>query len=410
MVPLVGADACKRRPRRCDLRRAIQTDDTTGTIVFQLLRPQSLSEFLRSLTLLSPIPHGTPGRRMGTRPVPSTGPYMIESYVPGRALTLVRNPYFHVWSRVARPDGFPDEIELRLDRLSVGVTAVESGRADVASASLEQPEDVRALEDFHARFPSRVHVHAHQATVLVFLNTTHPPFDDVRVRHAVNFAVDRDAIAGLYGPLAQPTCQLRPPGTVGFLRYCPYTAAPSQAGEWKAPDLTRARRLVAASGTRGMSVTVWTYPGYWEREAAGVVRALEELGYRASIRRAEGLDAYIAKVTDEKTRGVQAGVTGLYGIPRTSSSLLTSFRCFPPDPSFFCDRRIDTRIARALEIQAADSDAAVALWAAIERDIVDLAPWVPLFTPSGADVVSERVGNYQYNPEMWTLLDQLWMR
>jgi hypothetical protein len=52
----------------------------------------------------------------------------------------------------------------------------------------------------------------------------------------------------------------------------------------------------------------------------------------------------------------------------------------------------------------------VALWAAIERDIVDLAPWVPLFTPSGADVVSERVGNYQYNPEVWTLLDQLWVR
>ena len=61
-----------------------------------------------------PIPRGTPDRNMGTRPVPSTGPYMIESYVPGRALTLVRNPYFRVWSRAARPDGFPDEIQFRL--------------------------------------------------------------------------------------------------------------------------------------------------------------------------------------------------------------------------------------------------------------------------------------------------------
>ncbi len=50
-------------------------------------------------------------------------------------------------------------------------------------------------------------------------------------------------------------------------------------------------------------------------------------------------------------------------------------------------------------LEATDPDAAVALWARIERDIVDLAPWVPLFTPAHAHVVSERVGNYQYNPE-----------
>jgi ABC-type transport system substrate-binding protein len=158
---------------------------------------------------------------------------------------------------------------------------------------------------------------------------------------------------------------------------------------------------------------VWTYgkyPGFWEQAAAGAVRALEELGYRASIRRAEGLDAYVAKVTDETTRGVQAGVTGWYGVTPTARSLLTLFRCSPPDNSFFCDRRIDARIARALEIEATDQDAAVALWARIERDIVDLAPWVPLFTPAHAHVVSERVGNYQLNPEVGVLLDQHWVR
>ena len=67
-------------------------------------------------------------------------------------------------------------------------------------------------------------------------------------------------------------------------------------------------------------------------------------------------------------------------------------------------------IARALEIEAIDPGAAVALWTRIERDIVDLAPWVPLFTPTHAHVVSERVGNYQLNPEIGVLLDQLWVR
>jgi ABC-type transport system substrate-binding protein len=159
-----------------------------------------------------------------------------------------------------------------------------------------------------------------------------------------------------------------------------------------------------------MSVTVWTYPGFWDRAAEGAVRALQELGYRARIGRAEGLDAYMAKIFDKQTRGVQAGMFGSYNVPRTASSLLPFFRCTPPDFSFICDRGVDTRIARALEIEATDPDAAVALWARIERDVVDLAPWVPLFTPSHAYLVSKRVGNYQYNPEWRLLFDQLWVR
>ena len=203
------------------------------------------------------------------------------------------------------------------------------------------------------------------------------------MRRAVNYAIDRAAISASYGPgFARPTCQLRPPGTVGFRRYCPYTAAPDGTGEWKAPDLARARRLVAASGTRGMSVTVWTYPGLWEAGARGTVRALEDLGYRARVEQADDLEAYVAKVTDEKTQGVQAGVIGWYGVNRTARSLLDMFLCDSPDWSFFCDRRFDARITRALELQASDPDAAVAPWARIERDLVDLAPWVPLFTPA----------------------------
>ena len=413
LIPLVGVDACRRQPRSCDLSHAIRTDDTTGTIVFRLRRPQPVGEFLRGLAFLAPIPRGTPDREQETRPVPSTGPYTIESYAPKRALTLVRNPYFRVWSRIARPDGFPDEIEFRLGGRG-GFSAIERGRVDVTSALLDQPEDLRELEGFMSRHASLVHPAPVQATVFLFLNTTKPPFDDVRVRRALNYAVDRAAIARSYGlglGLSQPTCQLRPPGTVGFRRYCPYTAAPSGTGEWKAPDLARARRLVTASGTRGMRVTIWTYRGFWEQAVAGAVPALEALGYRASIRRVKNNRAYVKLLFDEtKRRGMQAGVNGWYGVPRTASSLLDFFKCSPPDLSFFCNRRIDARIERALDVQSTDPDAAVPLWATIERDIVDLAPWVPLFTPVHATVVSKRVGNFQDNPELGLLLDQLWVR
>ena len=91
-APFVGGDACRRRPQTCDLRRGIRTDDATGTVVFHLRRPNS--DFLRQLMFVAPIPRGTSELDQKTRPVSSTGPYMIESYVPKRALTLARNPYF----------------------------------------------------------------------------------------------------------------------------------------------------------------------------------------------------------------------------------------------------------------------------------------------------------------------------
>jgi peptide/nickel transport system substrate-binding protein len=411
--PLVGAAACKRRPLHCDLSEGVSTDDATGTIVFHLSRPDP--SFVGSLVGWAPIPPGTPNRDLGRRPVPSTGPYEIESYIPNRSLTLVRNPSFRVWSRVAQPNGFPDEIGLRLSvDASAGVTSVERGQADLAVVDRANSRP----EELEARYPSQLHVHPEQATVFLFLNTRLRPFDDVRVRRAVNLAVDRAAVAGSEGgpQLARVTCQLRPPGVVGFRRYCPYTADPDRAGEWKAPDLARARRLVAASGTAGMKVTVWTSPGFWMPAARGAVSTLERLGYRARLRVVPGaLNAYLAKTGDVKTHGVQAGLLGYFGLGEGASDLGLMCSSIRPgtqnlNPSFFCDRRIDAEIARAQKLQVTDPDAAVGAWARIENQLVDRAPWVPLFTPASADLVSKRVGNYEYSTAWGPLLDQLWIR
>jgi hypothetical protein len=57
---------------------------------------------------------------------------------------------------------------------------------------------------------------------------------------------------------------------------------------------------------------------------------------------------------------------------RAARCLLDGFLCESRGWSFFCDARFDARISRALELEASDLDAAVAPWARIERDIVDL--------------------------------------
>jgi hypothetical protein len=65
---------------------------------------------------------------------------------------------------------------------------------------------------------------------------------------------------------------------------------------------------------------------------------------------------------------------------------------------------------RALDLQASDPDAAASLWARIDHDLTDHAPWLCMVNPRVLDIVSERVGGYQYNPQWGVLIDQLWVR
>ena len=77
--------------------------------------------------------------------------------------------------------------------------------------------------------------------------------------------------------------------------------------------------------------------------------------------------------------------------------------------SQFCDVRVDRLAARAAELQLTDPSAADLLWARADRLITNLAPWVPTVTETETDLVSPRVGDYQYVPTIGALLDQLWV-
>ena len=419
---IVGGAQCRKRPKRCDLSRGIVADDAAHTVTFHLVRPDP--DFLYKLAFPAAyvLPSGTPRRPAGTHPLPATGPYMIASYRPRSLLRFVRNPYFHEWNRAAQPAGYPDRIDIRIGGTSdEAIRDVVDGKADVLW--LAKPWTPLQLSRLKLRYRSQLHSNPRPNVQALFLNTRVPPFDRLDARKAVNFAVDRAAATNAWGgpETAQRTCQILPPNFPGYSPYCPYTAGSTTSGKWTAPDLTKARALVARSGTRGMKVTLWAWSlanGDRPRGKLGgfnqvAWKALLSLGYRVTVKPVAGqpFDRYWNAVGDPRNRA-QIGFDGDEGnYPSPATFLVSLFSCPASDFSQFCNPGIDRQMRRAEAEQQSDPTGARALWQRVDREITDASPWVPLVATKDVNFLSKRVGNYQFSPDgMGLLIDQLWVR
>ena len=402
---IVGGAQCRKHPKRCDLSRGIVADDGAHTVTFHLTRPDP--DFLYKLAFPSAyvLPGGTPRRPAGTHPLPATGPYMIATYRPRRLLRFVRNPFFHEWSRAAQPDGYPDRIDIRIaGTADEAIRDVVDGKADVVR--LAQPWTPSQLSRLELQHASQIHSDPRWNLQALFLNTRVPPFNRLDARRAINLAVDRAAATSAWGGpnVAEPTCQLLPPNFPGYRPYCPYTAGSTKSGTWTAPDLAKAKALVARSGTRGMKVTVWAWS-----QAKGfnqvAVKVLRSLGYRVAVKPVVG-DRYWGAVGDSRNRA-QIGFDGwALGYPDPASFLVSSSavqRSCPGTPTTrtraaFCDPGIDRQMRRAQAEQLSDPTGSRARWQRVDREITDAAPWVPLMVTKDVNFLSKRVGNYQYSP------------
>ncbi len=406
---IVGARRCVASPPHCRLRDGIVTDDRGRTVTFHLQQPDPDFLYKLALPYAFAVPADTPAKDVGRHPLPATGPYMVASYRRG-VLTLVRNPRFREWSRAAQPAGYPDRIVVRpVASAARGVREVEEARADVAADGV--PPELE--QEVATQYAAQTHVNPRLGTTYMFLNTQVPPFTDVRVRRAINYAADRGAgaRASSRGVGAQPTCQILPPNFPGYERYCPYTHAPNESGAWTAPDLAEARQLVARSGTAGMAVTVWV-PHNHRGEATFAVSLMRSLGYKTHAKLLADNGYYGASGPLNPRLRAQAGLFSWFAdYPAPSDYIDFFFSCHSAaNWSRFCSRGIDAQIGRALTLQSTDPYAANRLWARIDRAIVDLAPVVPLYTLKEIDLVSRRVGNFQYSPPWGVLFDQLWVR
>ena len=402
-----GAEACTNS--ECDLSEGVIADDDAGTIEFRLTAANP--DFVYNLARAGAyaLPAGTPAAGTADGPFPATGPYMVEEYVEGVRVTLVRNPRFRVWSQEAQPDGYADRIEVRPGQnRGAAIADVADGRADLLLATGVPRE---RLDELATAKPAQVHLVTFPTTWYLSLNTRVPPFDDVRVRRALNYALDRAAIVDAFGGprYARPTCQVLPPNYPSYQPYCPYTTNPGPGGQWEGPDLAKAKALVRASGTAGTKIRVWVAAQFPHEIPASrqIVSTLRALGYSASLRVER--EKFWELISDPAT-GAQVALSGWFPLNPTPADFLTSLSCAADNPSGFCDPDIDAMMEQATRLQLSEPTRARELWTNVDRAIVNQAPYAPLVTGTYFELTSERVGNYQFHMLWGALLEQLWVR
>jgi len=411
----VGADKCLAEAATCTLEGGVVADEAAGTVTINLIQPDP--ELLQKLALPHAVilPADTPMTDVGTQPIPGTGAYMFASYDPNKQLKMVRNPQFKVWSWDAQPDGYPDVIDYDFGLTDEAeITAIQNGEADW---TLDPPPADRLVE-LGTQFADQVHINTLTAWWYAPMNVNIAPFNNEKARQAVNFAVDRNALVNLFGGpvLAAPVCQVLPPGFPGHQPFCLYTANPGET--WSAPDMEKAKALVAESGTAGQEVTVIVQDNAVD-EAVGTYlqSVLSEIGYKASVK---PISSNIQFTYIQNTNNnVQISVSQWYqDYPAASDFLNILFGCSSFNPgsdssvniSGFCDKGIQGKMDEALALAITDQAAADKLWAEVDRAVMEKAPAVPLFTPKRVDFVSKRLGNYMFNAQYYWVVTQSWVQ
>jgi peptide/nickel transport system substrate-binding protein len=260
-------------------------------------------------------------------------------------------------------------------------------------------------------------------TLFVWFDVLKPPFDDPRVRQALNYAIDRDLVVELLGDATsqRPTCQILPPNFHGYAPFCPYTLEP-ESGVWSAPDLDRARALIEDAGASGERVTAWIMgrdPVIPDPPAVmqHVVDVLNDLGMRARLKVVDDVGAYFDAIYQTTARAGTSGHPQIYvsgwlpDYPFASNFIDAQFRCGSPgNPSGYCSRSLDAEMARARRLQTTAPGAATRAWTEIEHQLVEDAAQAPLTNPVTTYAVSARTENVQINPQWGILLSRLWVQ
>ena len=414
---IVGASKCNTKG--CNLTKGLVANDSNYTLTINLTSadPELMDQL--SLPFAFAVPASTSLHNTGNNVPPGTGPYMWKSYSPTTQAVLVRNPYFKVWNKVAQPAGYPNEIIEKYGSLvSNEVTAVENGKANEVFDGDQIPSDQLTTLN-SPQYAGQVHVNTLTADWYMALNTQRPPFNNLLARQAINYAANRSAYVKIAGgpSLAVPACQILPPNFPSYVAYCPYTTGSQTV--WSGPNVAKAKALVKQSGTLGDKVVVNGTTDQVGKELAEQMAAdLNSIGYKASTQLLNASVQYpFVQNSTNWSKWNVAWSAWYQDYPAPSDFLNVLLGCghivknsdASPNIAAFCSNSIQNQINTAESVEATNPTRAAALWTQIDHEDTVQAPWVDLYNPKQIDFLSKNVHGYQWSPQWYILIDQLWL-
>jgi peptide/nickel transport system substrate-binding protein len=384
---IVGAE--EYADGKADTITGIQANDQTGEIVINLTEPNGTFPNILGLMFAAPVPQNTVKDKDATNdPPPSSGPFVITSVDAPRGLVMERNPQFQTVvdagaSEVA--DAHVDKITLTQNKSNTNqVTGVIQGDIDF----MIDPPIADRLPEVEAQYADRFRFEESINTYYFWMNNQTPPFNDVRVRQAVNYAVDPEALNRLFGGRLHADQQILPPGMPGYVDY---------EDLYPGPDLARAQQLLAEANPADKDITVWTNDEP-DRKRIGEYYAdlLNQVGFNATLRIISG-DVYFTTIGNEKTPDLDTGFGNWFqDFPHPDDffrPLLYGPGDLPTNSNNFSSVNIpelDAQMDELLKSQITDEGVEEG-YAALDQAYMEQAVWAPYGNERFTTFVSERI-------------------
>src|ERR1700722_10238765 len=369
---------------------------TTNTVTFHLTAPDGAFLYKAALPTTCPVPSGTPMKPQESGALEmndASGPYKLQSYQPGRQIVMVFNSNYDqalgVRGHVAK---FVFNIGVQASQAAL---EIQAGQLDFQTSNLATADIIRISHD--AALASQVHQSPRPETTYLFLNNEVAPFNNVDVRKAVNYAINRTAIEEQWGgPLVgSVTSEIMVPGALG---YAPYSVFPDT------PDLTQAKALMTAAGVKLPITTSLRAqndaPGFINM--AQVIKAnLAAIGINVNMIGSPNSvnSSFISNAASHTPLGIEPWSLDF---PDAEALINTGMDPATPNAAPNLTRFGDPAFIPAFNAAAAALGTKRAqLYEILDKNLMtQVAPYAPIFNARWYDFVSTRVGGYTYSVAM----------
>ncbi|MBX3568084.1 MAG: ABC transporter substrate-binding protein [Rhizobiaceae bacterium] len=356
------------------------------TVRIELSRPDATFLHVMGLNFAHIVPKEEVekyGADFGKHPV-GTGAYSLAEWTTGQRLVFQKNPDY--W-RAGVP--YLDTITFEIGQEPiVALLRLQKGEVDIPGDGIPPAKFTEVMADPEQK--ARVVEGGQLHTGYITMNVKVAPFDDVKVRQAVNMAINKERIVQIINGRAVPANQPLPPSMPGYIKdFTGYGFDPEGA-----------KKLLAEAGhPDGFDTELFvmnTDPQ--PRIAQAIQQDLAAVGIKASLQSLAQANVIEAGGTENGAAMIWSGGMGwIADFPDPSNFYGPILGCAGAVPggwnwSWYCNEDLDKRAAEADAIvDPAKAEERYKAWGAIYADIMKDAPWVPVFNEQRFTMKSPRM-------------------